>query len=185
MKNDYLFLEGKLTFLRPFLKSDIRAEYLEWLNNPKMTIYSSTFRTFPTTELDIDVFYNHLKTNNQVIFAACCKNTNKHFGNVSVNNIDWINRRCDHGVMIGLEEFRGAHYLDIMDLLCQYAFMKLNLNKIYGATEIPSVPPLLERIGWTQEGLLKKHNFRNGQYVDVYQMGLLKETYTQITKGEN
>ena len=45
-KDEKLFFrEGKITYLRPLMKSDIRLMYLSWLNNPELNKYSAHFRT--------------------------------------------------------------------------------------------------------------------------------------------
>lgn len=172
-----IFLEGEKIYFRPFLKTDIKEEYLAWLNNPKLTLYSSTFRTWPTTEHDLAIFYNDLKSIDHVIFAVCIKENHKHIGNASIDNIDWINRRADHNMMIGDPKYRTVSYLDILQLLMKYAFQTLNLNKLCGGTEIPGITELQQRIGWKKEGILLKHNYRNGEYVDVTLMAVHKDNY--------
>ena len=174
------FLEGKKTFLRPLLKTDIRLEYLAWLNNPNLTKYSSHFRSWPTTEKDIECFFSNLKTSNSVVFALCCKDTGLHFGNASIDDIDWINRNAHFNIMIGVEKFRVLHYLDVMDVLTKYSFNTLNLNKLCGGTEIPNLPELHVRMGWKIEGVLKNHNFRDGEFVDVVRVAIFKNDYIEF-----
>jgi RimJ/RimL family protein N-acetyltransferase len=172
-----VFLEGKITYLRPLLKSDIRPQYLSWLNNPKLTIYSSHFRSWPTTENDLELFFSNLKKINSIVFALCCKETGVHFGNASIDEIDWINRNAHFNIMIGIEKYRVLHYLDVMDVLTKYTFNTLNLNKLCGGTEIPQLPSLHERMGWKIEGVFKDHNFRDGNYVDVVRVAIFKDDY--------
>ena len=63
-KRKLFFREGKITYLRPLLKSDLRLEYLAWLNDPNLNKYSSHFRSWPTLEKDLEDFYiNNLKNN--------------------------------------------------------------------------------------------------------------------------
>ncbi len=180
VKNQYTFLEGKITYLRPLLKEDIRPEYLSWLNNPDLTIYSDHFRRWPTTEKDLDNFFENVKSPNHIVFAACCKTTGKHFGNFSIDKIDWVNRNATLNGMIGIPEYRVMHYFEVLKILMKYAFNKLNLNRLYGGTEIPGLPELHERLGWKVEGVFRNHHYRNGEYVDVIQMGLLKEDFLKI-----
>ena len=79
--NKLFFREGKITYLRPLLKSDIRLEYLSWLNNPELNKYSDHFRNWPTNESELEEFYNNdQKDSNNIVFATCCKKTGLHFG---------------------------------------------------------------------------------------------------------
>lgn len=179
------FREGKITYLRPLLKSDICSEYLAWLNNPDLNKYSSHFRTWPTLEQDLEDFYSQgLKDNKNVVFAACCKKTGKHFGNCSLNNIDWINRNAQFNVNIGITKFRTIHFLDILKIIANYSFNTLNLNKITGGSEIPGILELHERMGWEKEGILKKHLFRDGEYHDIILFALFKDNYSLKQKSK-
>tara|TARA_B110000908_G_C10221795_1_gene435754 strand:+ start:829 stop:1395 length:567 start_codon:yes stop_codon:yes gene_type:complete len=180
-ENDKLFFrEGKITYLRPLLKSDIRPEYLAWLNNPYLNKYSSHFRTWPTTEIDLKEFYEHTKSSTHVVFAICCKKTGIHFGNCSLDGIDWINRVAQFNVNIGVKKFRGLHFIDVLKIVMDYAFNTLNLHKLTGGAEIPGILALHERMGWKKEGVLQKHLFREGEYVDLVLFSILEEDFRKV-----
>jgi len=179
------FREGKITYLRPLLKSDIRSEYLSWLNNPELNKYSAHFRSWPTLEKDLEDFYNNVqKDNNNITFATCCKKTGIHFGNHSLNDIDWINRTAQHNVNIGIKKFRSIHYIDSLKTILDYAFNTLNLNKITGGAEIPGTIDFMKRFGYKQEGVLKQQVFRDGEYHDIVLFALLKEDYLLKEKNK-
>jgi RimJ/RimL family protein N-acetyltransferase len=175
-----VFIEGKKIYLRPLLKSDIRPDYLAWLNNPELTKYSSHFRTWPTTEKDLEDFYGNLKSANHIVLAGCDKTTHTHFGNFSLDNIDWINRNAHFNAFIGIPEYRVIHYLEVLKLIMEYAFKTLNLNKLTGGTEIPGLPELHERLGWKTEGKLREQLFRDGEYVDVTLVGILRHDFLEL-----
>ena len=177
-KKKLFFREGKITYLRPLLKSDLRLEYLAWLNDPSLNKYSSHFRSWPTLENDLEDFYiNNLKNNNNVVFATCCKKTGEHFGNHSLNNIDWINRNAEHTVNIGIEKYRAMHYVDSLRVVLDFAFNTLNLNKITGGAEIPGALDLMKRFGYKKEGVLKNHLYRDGSYHDVVIFAVFKDDF--------
>mgnify|MGYP001161386214 CR=1 FL=1 len=180
------FREGKITYIRPLLKSDIRTEYLAWLNDPNLNKYSSHFRTWPTLEQDIeDFYYKGLKDNNNIVFATCCKETGKHFGNHSLNNIDWINRHAAHNVNIGIKKYRSIHYIDSLNTVLDFAFNTLNLHKITGGAEIPGTMEFMTRLGYKKEGVLKKHVFRDGEYHDIVVFAIFKDDYLLKQKSNN
>ena len=177
------FRQGKLTYLRPLLLEDLRPEYLSWLNNPELNIYSDTFRKWPTTENDLQNFYDQsIKNSNNIVLAICDKKTDKHIGNYSLNDIDWVNRRAYHSTNIGIKKYRSLHYIDSLNVLLEYAFLTLNLNKIMGGAEIPGALNTMKRFGYKKEGILKKHNYRNGEYVDVTIFAVLKNDYLKSIK---
>tara|TARA_B100001059_G_C17795535_1_gene562823 strand:+ start:98 stop:691 length:594 start_codon:yes stop_codon:yes gene_type:complete len=172
------FREGKITYLRPLLKTDIRPEYLAWLNNPELNINSAHFRAWPTNENDIDDFFNNgQKDNSNIVFAACCKKTGEHFGNLSLNNIDWISRTAAQNANVGIKKFRAIHYFDCVNTILDYAFNTLNLNKITGGAEDPRTIDFMKRFGYKEEGVLKQQVYRDGEFRDLYLIGGLKEDY--------
>jgi len=180
------FREGKITYLRPLLKSDIRPEYLAWLNNPVLNTYSSRFRTWPTLESELDDFYtNGLKDKNNIVFAMCDKKTGKHFGNCSLNDIDWVSRTAAHNVNIGIKEYRSLHYIDSMNVILDYAFNTLNLNKITGGAEIPGTFNFMKRFGYKKEGVLEKQSFKDGVYQDITIFALFRDDYLEMRSKQN
>jgi RimJ/RimL family protein N-acetyltransferase len=182
-ENKLYFREGKITYLRPLLESDLKVEYLSWLNNPELNKYSDSFRTFPTFENDLKVFLsNYQKDSNNIVFAMCCKKTGTHFGNCSLNNIDWINRRAQFNINIGIAKYRALHFLDVLSIIAEYSFNTLNLNKITGGAENIDLLKLHERLGWNKEGVLANHIYRNGEYHDVVIFALLRKKYLELKK---
>ena len=182
-KKNFFFREGKISYIRPLLKSDLRTEYLAWLNDPVLNKYSSNFRSWPTLEDDLEEFYlKNIKNDNNIVFAACCKETGEHFGNHSLNNIDWINRNAAHNVNIGIPKYRSIHYIDSLNIVLDYAFNTLNLNKITGGAEIPGTMKFMSRLGYKQEGVLEKHVFRDGEYHDLTIFAIFKNDYLSKNK---
>jgi len=183
-EDDKLFFrEGKITYLRPLLKEDIRPMYLKWLNNPELNQYSDHFRTWPTLEKDLEDFYSDsIKDPNNIVFATCCKKTGLHFGNHSLNDINWINRTAQHNVNIGIKKYRSIHYIDSLKTVLDYAFNTLNLNKITGGAEIPGTLDFMKRFGYKKEGVLKNHVYRDGEYHDVVIFAVFKNQYLSTNK---
>lgn len=176
------FREGKITYIRPLMEEDLRLEYLAWLNDPLLNKYSARFRTWPTSQNDINSFFQNTKSNNHLVFALCCKKTGKHFGNCSVDNIDWVSRHAHYNVNIGIEKYRVLHYIDSFQVMLEYAFNTLNLNKISGGAEIPDIMNFQKRLGFEQEGVLRQHVYRDGEYQDVVIFSILKEEFLRKNK---
>ena len=53
------FREGKITYLRPLLKTDIRLDYLSWLNNDNLLRYSR-HKNIHYTKKKAVLFYNRI-----------------------------------------------------------------------------------------------------------------------------
>ena len=60
--------------------------------------------------------------------------------------------------------------------LCQHAFEEFGLVKItaYVFTGNPASARVLEKCGFVQEGLLRKHFLKDGKFIDARLLALLK-----------
>ena len=59
--------------------------------------------------------------------------TDKHIGNITFQEIDWINRRAFIAYMLGDKDFSGKGIITQAVLMMMlYGFQKLNFDRIYG-----------------------------------------------------
>ena len=82
------FLQGSLIYLRAIEPSDANENYLKWLNEPDVTTGLAS-GTFPSN-LNALTKYVEQKANdkNTVMLAICDKQSNKHIGNIKLDNFD-------------------------------------------------------------------------------------------------
>lgn len=96
--------------------------------------------------------------------------------------IDWHNRTAVSGLKIGgSDEVRGRGYgAQALSLLMNFAFRDVGLHRLtadvleYNAA---SMALHTEKLGWTREGISRQHVWRDGQYWDVVQLGILRDEY--------
>ncbi|MDP6426232.1 MAG: GNAT family protein, partial [Dehalococcoidia bacterium] len=63
-------------------------------------------------------------------------------------------------------------------LLLKHAFEQLNMNKISDETLSKEVADfLIKTVGFKMEGVRRRELYKNGKYVDLYLIGLLKEEF--------
>jgi len=81
--------------------------------------------------------------------------------------------------MIAPEEWGNGYATDALTAVCGYAFEERRLNKVYATTYAtnPASSRVLEKAGFTREGVLRKEGFVDGDYVDMYRYGLLAEEW--------
>lgn len=95
-------------------------------------------------------------------------------GSIGYLYIDQDNRKTEIGYWLG-QEFEGRGIITrSIQVLIQYAFTHLNLNKIeIGAasnnTKSRSIP---ERLGFQHEGVIRDYELLNGRYLDRVIYGL-------------
>jgi ribosomal-protein-alanine N-acetyltransferase len=63
--------------------------------------------------------------------------------------------------------------------ICEFGFNQLHLERIFAIvfTFNPASKRALEKCGFKYEGLLRKHNDKNGVLLDSYVFGLLKSEF--------
>ncbi|MEK6858024.1 MAG: GNAT family protein, partial [Nanoarchaeota archaeon] len=68
---------------------------------------------------------------------------------------------------------------EVTKLLVQYAFDKLNLNKVYLGVNVENIGAVksYEKTGFVHEGRLREEVYRNGRYYDVHKMSILRSEW--------
>jgi len=102
-------------------------------------------------------------------------------GMVSLVDLDFRNRRAELGrVLIGVAERRGKGLGgEMVELAIEYAFDHLNLHKVVCevlATN-PRAADLYRRLGFVDEGVLRQHVYKGGDYRDVQLLALFRANF--------
>lgn len=122
--------------------------------------------------------FNNDKDN--LLLGIFLKKSSKHIGNITLHQISWRDRHAEIGILIGDKKSRGKGYAtEAIRLVADHAFNKLNLRKLYtGMVKGNEASKrAFEKVGFKVEGVLRKHFYLNGEYLDCYRMGLLKSEY--------
>ena len=107
----------------------------------------------------------------------------KLIGSCSFFNLDLRNRSTEFGIMIGEKSYWNKGYgTEAVRLLCQHGFDTLNLNRIYLRVfeTNPGAVRVYEKAGFTHEGRQRQAEFRQGRYIDVLVMSILKDEYSRL-----
>ena len=176
------FLEDEIIGLRCLSEKDIELEggYKDWFNDPEVCKYNSHHR-FPMTCSDIE---NYVRTCNadktRIVLAIDVKNVNKHIGNISLQQIDLINRQAEIAFIIGDKcSWRNGQAFRSAILLIDHAFVELGLNRIYFGTSKENIgmQKLGEKLGFQLQGVLRQALYKHGRFIDVLQYDLLSEEW--------
>jgi RimJ/RimL family protein N-acetyltransferase len=103
-----------------------------------------------------------------------------HIGNIGFSSIDWRNRQSEFGIMIGEKSFWNQGYgTEAVRLLVRHGFNTLNLNRIYLHVfeNNPGAIRAYEKAGFIHEGKERQAEFKNGEYIDVLMMSILKDEF--------
>lgn len=166
--------------LRPIQESDLKTVF-DWRNSER--IRSVSYRDHEITWEEHLRWFDSLE-NNEERKTFVFETGGRPVGTVNFVDIDSKNKRCRWGFYLGEEDLKkgtgtqmGIHALD-------YAFSDLYLEKVCAETfdfNESSIAYHL-KLGFLREGLLKKHQFKNGELKDLIIFGLLKEDWLKRRK---
>lgn len=103
-------------------------------------------------------------------------------GNCGFHNVDLHNRSGEVGILIGEKAFwNQGHGTKVMRMLLKHGFNTLNLHRIYLHVfdTNPRAVHVYEKIGFVYEGRLRDDIYKNGQYIDVLVMSVLREEWKE------
>lgn len=170
-------LKGKNIILRP-LKITDWEKTLQWRNN--MTIKKmAMIHPFPITEIVEKEWYKNIlkSTSDKSIYFAITKEDDSAIGFINLNKINYIHKNCTLGIIIGeISEQNKGYGKEAIEIIIDYAFHSLNLNKI--TVEVVEhnnkALNLYKKIGFIEEGRLKDQYLSEGKYYDVSLMSIFQ-----------
>jgi diamine N-acetyltransferase len=162
-------------YLRALELDDLDRTY-KWHNDPELykTLIGSFHYVSHATEEEW-LRQKQAYSSHEVNLAICIMATRQHIGNLYIQNIDWVARNAYLGILIGEPGERGKGYgTAAVCLAVSYAFRDLGLNRLCCDVLEENQPSrkLFEKCGFTLEGKMRQHVFKNGQFKDVVFMGI-------------
>lgn len=175
------FLVGADIYLRPLERDDLTGEYRNWINDSEVTAFTSA-GAFPITDDEMVWYYESNLKGAAVLFAIVEASTGRHVGNARIYEIDWIARKASRGIMLNKPAWGKGYGLQVINLLSDYVFNTLGLNKLKSSTVVGNegIKKVNERAGYKQEGLTKQEFYRGGRFYDMYVWGLTRDDYDKL-----
>lgn len=181
------FLSGHTIILRTPCEEDITdGNWANWYNNYETTKYNS-HGIFPIgVQKEIDIVKKAMSNPATLLLAIVEKNSGRLIGNVSLQGIDLINRRCNISLTIG-ESAPLSAGIEAYGLLAEHAFLRLNLNRISDGTheKLETFVKMLNVLGFQLEGRGRQHFMKDGMVGDVLYFGLLASEFLSLRAKRN
>ena len=172
---------GKTVYFRAFEPEDAVLIH-QWKNSDELN--EMTVGLNKKTSLEEDQQWVNAHKDHHPYYAywaICAKDTNKMIGYASLVNIHYINSSAETGaILIGDPNYNdGFAWMESVLFLFEYAFERLNLNRVYGQSLVGhKISNLVEPLMYMkQEGVLRQAAFKNGRYYDISFAGILKSEY--------
>lgn len=179
----FLLKDSDLT-LHKFGFCDIKKK-VEWINNPDNNTY--LHYDLPLQVDKTEKWFNSIK-DSKTRLDAVIEYNKQPVGLIGLLGIDEKNKKAEYYICIGETQIKGKGVGKRASiLLLDYAFNKLDLNRVYLYTEQENIAAqkLFERLGFTKEGLIEQDLIYNGKKINRYIYGLLKEVYNSEYSDTN
>ena len=139
-----------------------------YVNTP---VYHASTLLYPSAE-DYLAHRGH-----EVRCAVCLADSDQLVGMVSLTRIDHVHRHAEFNAVVGerAEQNRGIGTAATRAMV-RHGFFDLNLHRIYVGILKRNVSSIrmCEKAGFRHEGTAREGAYKNGQYHDLVQMGILK-----------
>jgi RimJ/RimL family protein N-acetyltransferase len=189
-QEDINMLKGEKVILRPVKRSDI-SFFLKWFNDPEVTQYLVMY--LPMTEMAEEKWIEEQgmistprsgNNVNNIIFVIEAREdgTNNPIGSCGLHAINQKDQLAEFGIAIGDKDYWSKGYgTEAAWLLINYGFLQLNLHRIssnvlyFNERSIK----LHKKVGFQEEGRLRKAVFKNGRFCDQVMFGILREEWEE------
>jgi diamine N-acetyltransferase len=164
--------------LRAIEESDLQTISI-WRSNP--AVYEYFYEYLPISARQQKNWYEKQLSDSSEINLIIAKSDRSAIGTVSIYNIDRRNKRAEWGrLVIGDETARGNGIgAEAIVLIQEYCFEHLNLRKLYCEVLSSNVRAisLYKKFGFSSDGILRDHVFKNGVYQNSVLMSMLEHDY--------
>lgn len=162
--------------IREFSFEDIALK-VNWINNPENNQFLHYDLPLEYEKTCIWFEKNRGRTDR---YDAVIQVNGTPVGLIGLLSIDRKNQKAEYYVSMGETRFKGHGVASkASELLLEYAFRDLKLEKVYLYTETGNkvAQKLFERVGFKKEGILKHDLLSRGRFVDRIAYGITKADY--------
>lgn len=176
-------IEGTRVILRKITLEDVTDEYASWFNDDEIRKYIENQPPKPYTKAMLETYVKQmLNEKDNYMFVILDKTNGTHIGNVKLHNFNHINGTCEYGMVIGNKQYWNKGYgEEVSNMIFDLAFNTLGMRKMWATIKAnnPRVIRMVEKLGFTIEGCLRKHTFSDGEFVDKIFLGLFAEEFNK------
>lgn len=180
MDNKNIFLRSNRLYFEPLEDKHLTQEYINWLNDTKVTEFNSHGIYPNTKEQTLQYIQAIQKDSSTIVLAIIEQLTNRHIGNIAIQSINFINSLCEVSIMIGDRNSWSKGYgYEAFEKVFEHCFKKLNLNKVCIGTTSDNLgmQKVAKKLNMTHEGTRRSEILRDSKFHDIILYGLLKSEY--------
>lgn len=180
-----IFLEGKRLYLRGLEESDANGNYPLWLNSESVC-KGNSHHVYPYSREDAVLYIRSVQGSRSNLVLAIVLKSQQHIGNIALQSINHVNRSAELSILVGEMDAWGQGYAkEAASLICYHGFASLNLHRISCGTFATNIgmQKVAESLGMSKEGVRRKMIYKNGDYHDVFEYGVLRDEFLEKIKS--
>jgi RimJ/RimL family protein N-acetyltransferase len=161
--------------------------FVKWLNDPDVLPGIGIYLPYSMTDEEDWFDSMHKRPASEHNLAIEVKEltsqgeeTWKLIGSCGFFNYDQRNASAEFGIMIGVKSYWDKGFgTEAVRLLVRHGFETINLNRIYLRVleTNPRAIRAYEKAGFTHEGRQRQADFKNGRYLDMLVMSMLRSEF--------
>jgi [ribosomal protein S5]-alanine N-acetyltransferase len=162
----------------------------EILSLDEVTKYygTDTFTSIEEAKKLIDMFQKNYYEKRSIRWGIILKENNKFIGTVGLNGLQLKNKKAEIVYEIHPSYWRKSYTTEAIREVLRYSYVELKLNRIGAVVylENEASSKLLEKLGFSKEGVLRDYLYHNDQFHTTYMFSLLKqewETSASLSNG--
>lgn len=173
-------IESKRLNFVPLGIKHLSQEYVDWLNNPIIYKYLESGGNY--TFESLREYLLQVEKKKILFWGIHLKSDNKHIGNIKIDPLNLKHGFGEYGILMGdINEWGNGYAFEASETIINYCFESLNLRKInLGVVENNvSAVNLYKKLGFSVEGVFKKHFLYNSGYLNSLRMALFNSRYSE------
>jgi len=182
---EFPILKTPSLLLRAINYSDAQLVHRN-LSDFDTVLYSNT-REPPSLEKVskiISVWEDNFKKQQGFRWGITIREKNIVIGSCGYKNINKKHRRAEIGYEICGEYRRKGFMSEALNAIIRYGFEIIELNRIEATVNCDNLPSisLLNKLGFSEEGILREYELQQGQFIDLKLFSLLKKDSLSLGK---
>ena len=176
-------LEGEKVRLRPFTDDDVPQLY-RWFNDREVLHWLQLSEDPPELMQSMDAHHERWQRirddAGQQSWLIETKE-GRPIGEIGLLDIHPTHHRAELGIVVGEKEYWNRGYgTDAIRCLLRHAFGEVGLRRVGLIVDEDNDRAIrcYENCGFAREGLLRGYRLRDGQPINMWVMGLLREDWT-------
>ena len=173
-------IRGRRVNLRRLRKSDALS-LRQYAKDREISRYTSLPHPYRIQDAMSFIRQTHQKLRKGVAYELGIENKQRGriIGMMSLFGIDKDNKNAEVGYWLGKRYWGTGIAKESLQLILDFGFNELKLRRIYAKVMHPNISSvkLLEKSGFSFEGRMRKHTFKNRRWIDHLWYGLLKEEW--------